>query len=134
MPSTVRMSIPSHEKWPRGKRAAKPAAPQANRVSTSMKLSIGQAWDDTKAVFRADGGAIFAVALALTVLPGAILETAAPSGMRNADTHWSIALLGFVAALLSLTSQIAVSRIALGHPTTVGAALALAFRRVLSLL
>ncbi|WP_426267950.1 hypothetical protein [Sphingomonas sp. LHG3443-2] len=99
-----------------------------------MKLSIGQAWDDTKAVFRADGGAIFAIALALTVLPGAILETAAPSGMRNTDTHWSIALLGFVAALLSLTSQIAVSRIALGHPTTVGGALALAFRRVLALL
>jgi hypothetical protein len=100
----------------------------------SMKLSIGQAWDEAKGVFRADGGAIFTIALALTVLPGAILETAAPSGTRTADTHWSIALFGFVAALLSLTSQIAISRIALGHPTTVGGALALGFRRVLILL
>lgn len=95
-----------------------------------MKLSIGQAWDDAKGVFRADGRAIFAIALALTVLPGAILETVAPSSTRTTDTHWSISLLGLFAALLSLTSQIAISRIALGHPSTVGGALALAFRRV----
>ena len=100
----------------------------------SMKLSIGQAWDEARGVFRADGGAIFAVALALTVLPGTILETIAPSGTRTADTHWSVALFGLVAALLSLTSQIAVSRIALGHPATVGGALARAFRRMPALL
>lgn len=99
-----------------------------------MKLSIGQAWDDAKGVLRADGRAIFAIALALIVLPGAVLETAAPSGTRTNDTHWSIALLGLVAALLSLTSQIAIARIALGHPSTVGGALGLAFRRVPALL
>ena len=99
-----------------------------------MKLSIGQAWDDAKGVFRADGRAIFAIALALVVVPGAILETAAPTSTRTADTHWSIALFGLVAALLSLTSQIAVSRIALGHPSTVGEALARGFRRMPALL
>lgn len=99
-----------------------------------MKLSIGQAWDEARGVFRADGGAIFAVALALTVVPGAILETFAPSSTRTADTHWAIGLFGLIAALLSLTSQIAVSRIALGHPSTVGHALAHAFRRMPSLL
>ncbi|NJC04229.1 hypothetical protein GGQ97_000022 [Sphingomonas kaistensis] len=95
-----------------------------------MKLSIGQAWDEARGVFRADGKAIFAVALALTVLPGAILETIAPSNLRTNETPWWIALLGLVAALLSLTSQIAISRIALGPSTTVGGALALAFRRM----
>lgn len=99
-----------------------------------MKLSIGQAWDEAKRVFRADGRAIFAIVLALAVLPGAILETAAPSSTRTADTPWWIALLGLVAALLSLTSQIAISRIALGYPSTVGGALGLAFRRVPALL
>lgn len=95
-----------------------------------MKLSIGRAWDEAKGVFRADGKAIFAVALALTVLPGAILETVSPSILRTAETPWWIGLLGLVAALLSLVGQIAISRIALGHPATVGDALALAFRRM----
>lgn len=95
-----------------------------------MKLSIGQAWDEAKSVFRADGGAIMTVALALTVLPGALLETISPSSLRTTDTPWYIGLLGLAAALLSLTGQIAVSRIALGPSTTVGEALALAFRRL----
>ena len=98
-----------------------------------MTLLIGQAWDETKAVFRADGKAIVAVALALTVLPGAILETAAPSNLRPADAPLWLSLLGFLSALLGITSQIAISRIALGPSTTVGSALALGFRRVLPL-
>ncbi|UUR09254.1 hypothetical protein [Sphingomonas glaciei] len=95
-----------------------------------MKLSIGQAWDEAKGVFRADGKAIFAVALALTVLPGAILETISPSGLRSQEVPWWIALFGLISALLSLTSQIAISRIAIGYPATVGEVLALAFRRL----
>ncbi|GAA4004663.1 hypothetical protein [Sphingomonas humi] len=95
-----------------------------------MKLSIGQAWDETKAVFRADGGAISAVALALTVLPGTILETVAPSSQRAAETAWYVSLLGLAAALLSLAGQLAISRIALGPSTTVGAAIGHGFRRV----
>jgi hypothetical protein len=95
-----------------------------------MKLSIGQAWDETKGVFRADGKAIFAIALALTVLPGAIIETAAPSGLRSEEPSLIIAFTGLAVALLGLASQIAVSRIALGPSTTVGEALAQAFRRL----
>lgn len=95
-----------------------------------MKLSIGQAWDEAKAVLRADGGAIMAVALALSVLPGAILETLSPSAMRTSDSPWYVAVLGLVVALLSLAGQLAISRIALGPSTTVGAAIGLGFRRV----
>nr|WP_314446595.1 hypothetical protein [uncultured Sphingomonas sp.] len=98
-----------------------------------MKLSIGQAWDEAKAIFRADGRAILAVSLALTVLPGAILETVSPSNLRTDSTPWYIALLGLIAALLSLTGQLAVSRIALGPSTTVGEALTHSFRRLPSL-
>ena len=95
-----------------------------------MKLSIGQAWDETKAVFRADGGPILAIALALSVLPGAILETMAPTNLRTTDTPGWVSVIGLLVALLSLASQLAVSRIALGPPTTVGEALAHAFRRM----
>jgi hypothetical protein len=95
-----------------------------------MKLSIGQAWDEAKRIVRADGRAIFAIALALTVLPGVILETAAPSSMRAENTALWVSLLGFLAALLGVGSQLAISRIALGPSTTVGEALALAFRRL----
>jgi hypothetical protein len=95
-----------------------------------MKLSIGQAWDETKRVFRADGGAILAIALALTVLPGAILETVSPSGLRAADTSWWIGLLGFLSALIGLAGQLAISRIALGQSTTVGGALKLGIQRL----
>ena len=98
-----------------------------------MKLSIGQAWDETKGILASDGKAIFAVALALTVLPGAILETASPSSLRGEQTSLVVGLVGLVGALLGLAGQIAVSRIALGPTTTVGEALALAFRRLPSL-
>lgn len=95
-----------------------------------MKLSIGQAWDESKAIFRADGGAILAVTLALTVLPGAILETISPSSLRTGESTWWLSLLGLISALLSLVGQLAVSRIALGPSITVGGAIGLAFRRV----
>jgi hypothetical protein len=95
-----------------------------------MKLSIGQAWDEAKGVFRADGRAIIAIALALTVLPGAILETVSPSNTRTTETPWWVGLLGLLVALIGLTSQIAISRIALGSSTTVGGALKLAFQRL----
>lgn len=95
-----------------------------------MKLSIGQAWDEARRVFRADGGAIFTIALALLVLPGAILETVSPSGLRTTEAPWWISMLGLAAALIGLAGQIAISRIALGRSTTVGEALGLAFRRL----
>lgn len=95
-----------------------------------MKLSIGQAWDETKAIVRTDGGAISAVALALSVLPGVVLETLSPSNARSSDGPWYIGVLGVVVAVLSLAGQLAIARIALGPSTTVGAAIGLGFRRV----
>jgi hypothetical protein len=95
-----------------------------------MKLSIGQAWDETKAILRADGGAITAIALALAVLPSAIIETLSPSNLRTAESAWYIQLLGLAALLLSLAGQLSVSRIALGPSTTVGAAIGHGFRRM----
>lgn len=95
-----------------------------------MKLSIGRAWDETRGILRSDGGPILAIALALAVLPGAILETASPSALRGNDAPMWVGIAGLLTALLSLASQLAVSRIALGPPTTVGGALGQAFRRM----
>jgi len=95
-----------------------------------MKLSIGKAWDETRAILSRDGGPLITVALALMVLPGTVLETLSPSSSRGEDTPGWVALVGLLAALISLTGQLAISRIALGRTTTVGEAIALAFRRL----
>ena len=43
-----------------------------------MTLSISKAWDETKAILVRDGRLIGAVALALFVLPGLVLDLAYP--------------------------------------------------------
>lgn len=95
-----------------------------------MKLSIGKAWDETRAIVARDGNPLIAIALALLVLPGAIVETVAPSALRTTDTPLWVSTIGLFALLVSLTGQIAVSRIALGPSTTVRAAIATGFRRL----
>lgn len=95
-----------------------------------MKLSIGQAWDEAKQILRTDGSAIIAVVLALQVLPGAVIETISPSALRTGPTPPLLSLFGLLTSLLAVAGQIAVSRIALGPSTTVGAALIHAFRRM----
>ena len=41
-------------------------------------LSISQAWDETRLILARDGKLIAAVALALFVLPGIVLDVAVP--------------------------------------------------------
>ncbi|GAA4027534.1 hypothetical protein GCM10022281_02770 [Sphingomonas rosea] len=94
-----------------------------------MKLSIGKAWDETKAIVARDGNALVTIALALLVLPGTIMETVAPSSVQRTEPGLVITLLNLAALLFSLAGQIAISRIALG-PSTVGEALGTAFRRM----
>lgn len=95
-----------------------------------MKLSIGQAWDETKEILRRDGSAIATIALALVVLPGAVLETVSPTPTRAAEATVWLSLAGLITALLSLVGQLAIARIAVGPSTTVGKALGHSFRRV----
>ena len=86
-----------------------------------MRLSVGQAWSETKEVLARDGNVIALVALSLLVLPGTLVGLAAPAGTQ--DSSLAIRWLAFFVGLLSIVGQIAISRIALGPPLTVGAAI-----------
>ena len=81
-------------------------------------LSISRAWDQTREIFRRDGGLFVAVALALIVLPEVIVGIIAPdSGTRPSS---GVQLLRLVAGLIALIGQLAIIRLALGPSTTVG--------------
>ena len=87
-------------------------------------LSLSRAWDDTRSVMRRDGRLITAVALALLVLPGVIADLvtpAHPSGQMAPVGYWTI--LTFAALLIGLVGQLAIVRLALGPPLSVGQAI-----------
>jgi hypothetical protein len=88
------------------------------------KLSISKAWDETKAILARDGRLFVAVALALFVLPGVLLNVTAPQAppgeLPPAGPWIAVAV---VALLLSVTGQLAVIRLAMGPHLTVGEAI-----------
>lgn len=95
-----------------------------------MKVSIGQAWDETRGVLARDGALIATVALALLVLPGALVGMVAPPGSELANSGGT-GLPILLSTLIAFAGQIAIARIALGPPLTVGQAIGLGFRRFL---
>jgi hypothetical protein len=102
------------------------------------KLSISQAWDESRAVLAHDGKLIATVALALIVLPAAILGAISPGGLGTAifaiAESNSIGLLALflLILLVILTGQLAITRLALGPSVSVGGAIANAARHLLS--
>lgn len=94
-----------------------------------MRLSIGKAWGETRDVLRRDGSLIAIVALALLVLPGTLVGLAAPPTPGAEAPGWA-GLLALLSGLVGLAGQIAISRIALGPPLTVGESIGLGFRRL----
>lgn len=95
------------------------------------KLSISRAWDETREVLARDGKLIGTVALALLVLPGLVLSTVmpnSPAGTLPPPGPWMIVAL--IAALVSLTGQLAVVRMAIGPHVSVGEAIAHGARRL----
>jgi hypothetical protein len=96
------------------------------------KLSISQAWDETKAVLARDGKLIGTVALALFVLPGIVFDLAmpeAPAGQMPPAGAWMAVAL--VAILISLVGQLAIIRLAMNPHLTVGEAITHGARRLL---
>ena len=96
------------------------------------KLSISQAWDETKAVLARDGKLIGTVALALFVLPGIVFDLSlpdAPVGQFPPMGPWVGAAL--VAVLISLVCQLAIIRLAMGPHITVGESIVHGARRLL---
>jgi hypothetical protein len=92
------------------------------------KLSIGDAWSEARGVLARDGGLIATVALALLVLPGVLIGTAAPPNSTLAQGGLAGPLV-LLSTLIGFVGQIAIARIALGPPLTVGQAIGLGFRR-----
>jgi hypothetical protein len=96
------------------------------------KLSISQAWDESRAVLARDGKLIGTVALALFVLPGIVLDLTmpeAPAGQFPPAGPWMA--IAAVAILISLIGQLAIIRLAMGPHLTVGEAIIHGARRLL---
>jgi hypothetical protein len=97
------------------------------------KLSLSQAWEETMQVLARDGRLFLAVALALFVLPGLILDVSMPQadpGEVPAAGLWM--LVALIALLVSLVGQLAVIRLAMEPHVAVGEAIAHGGRRLAS--
>jgi hypothetical protein len=101
-------------------------------------LSISRAWEETRALLARDGKLIWTVALALVVLPAAILGAVTPGGLGTAilaiAESKSVGLLGLfvVVVLVILTGQLAITRLALGPSISVAGAIRNAGGRLLT--
>lgn len=94
-------------------------------------LSISQAWDEAKAILLRDGRLFVSVALALIVLPQTILGA---TGVVQAGGGAPIAtVMLLVALLIGFAAQVALNRLAISPPITVGAAIGRGFKRVFPL-
>lgn len=96
------------------------------------KLSISQAWEESKSVLARDGKLIGTVAVALFVLPGILFDLSlpeAPLGEFPPMGPWVAVAVG--ATLISLVCQLAIIRLAMGPHLTVGEAIVHGARRFL---
>lgn len=95
------------------------------------KLSLSRAWDETTRVLGRDGRLLLAVALALFVLPGLVLDVSMPEtvpGSLPPPGLWI--LIAFVALLVSLVGQLAVIRLSMEPHLSVGEAITHGARRL----
>ena len=99
-------------------------------------LSISAAWDETKAVLARDGRLFASVALALTVLPAAIVGAFYPGGLSTAifavfeSNSLGLTVLVVAVFLVILTGQLAITRLAIGPSITVAGAITHSARRL----
>lgn len=95
------------------------------------KLSISQAWEETRGILSRDGKLISTVALALFVLPGIVLNVFLPSA-GTGDMPQMVVSIVLIAVILvvTLTGQLSVIRLALGPHITVGEAITHGLRRL----
>ncbi len=97
-----------------------------------VKLSISRAWEETRVVLSREGKLIGAVALALLVLPGMVVNAivpAAPRGEMPAPGAWIAA--GLVALVISFIGQLSIVRLSMSPQITVGEAIKHGARRTL---
>ncbi|GAA4011897.1 hypothetical protein GCM10022280_07020 [Sphingomonas swuensis] len=95
-----------------------------------MRLSIGQAFSETRGVLTRDGGLITTVALALMVVPGVLAALVEPPATGGSEPGSALGLLSLIAGLIGFAGQIAICRIAVGPSLTVREAIATGFGRL----
>lgn len=96
------------------------------------KLSISRAWEETRGVLVQDGKLIVAVAMAMFVLPGILLDVSmpeAPAGQLPEGGPWIA--VAVAAILISLAGQLAIIRLAMRPHISVGEAIVHGARRLL---
>ena len=94
------------------------------------KASISKAWEETRTIIARDGKLLATVALALFVLPGVISDVVTPTiaaGELPKLGYWTV--ITAIALLISLVGQLAVIRLGIGSPQTVGETIGHALRR-----
>ena len=96
-------------------------------------LSISKAWDEAAGILTRDGKLITSVALALIVFPNAIAGVIGPPPtLSGAEPPEWMPIVAILVAVLGVTGQLAIARLALGPSTSVGDAIQHGFRRVVS--
>jgi len=93
-------------------------------------LSISNAWEETKALLARDGRLFASVALALIVLPAAVMGVVDPRVEQGDAAPGWFNILIFVVSMISLAGQLALIRLAFGPSVTVGGAIGHGFRRL----
>jgi hypothetical protein len=93
-------------------------------------FSISGAWEETKGLLDRDGRLFASVALALIVLPTAILGVIDPRVQQGEIAPTWFNLLILVISLISLAGQLALIRLAVGPSITVGGAIGHGFSRL----
>ena len=102
-----------------------------------MSLSISKAWDETSAILRRDGKAVWTVALALIAMPFALMTLIAPSSpatIEEAAAANQPSLLPLLLTIVVLLATLAITAIALRPQTTVGGAIGDGARKLLPML
>lgn len=95
------------------------------------KLSLSRAWEEALGVLARDGRLIFAVALALFVLPGLLVDVSMPvvePGKLPPAGPW--VGVGLVALVVTLVGQLTVIRMAIEPHVAVGEAITHGLKRV----
>lgn len=95
------------------------------------RLSISQAWVETRERLRRDGNLYLSVALALLVLPHTLAGLIVPGGQVGPGAGGAAPLLMLAVGLVSLIGQIALVRLASGPSASVGEAIGHGARRLL---
>lgn len=94
-------------------------------------LSMSRAWEEAKSVIARDGRLLVSVALALIVLPQAIMGVV---GLPTEPEAAALSRLVYLAVvLIGLAAQISLNRLAIGPSVTVGGAIGRGFARLIPL-